>query len=63
MTSQNEQMLATMRGHEGWHQFGVSKVQRLFGINYNQAHYWMDWLLSEGHAERIEDRPWEVRLI
>lgn len=63
MTSQNEQMLATMRGHEGWHQFGASKVQRLFGISYNQASNWMEWLLSHGHAERIEDRPWEVRLI
>lgn len=63
MTSQNEQMLATMRGPKGFHQFGVSKVQRLFGLAYAPAAAWIEWLVSSGLAERIEDRPWEVKLI
>lgn len=63
MTSQNEQMLAAMRGPQGWHQFGSSKVQRLFGLDYFHAYEWMEWLVSQGYAERIDDRPWEVRLI
>jgi transposase-like protein len=41
----------------------VSKVQRMFGINYNQARTWIDWLIENGHAEPFDDRPWEVRLI
>ncbi len=63
MTDQYTAMLWDMRRKKGFHAFGASKVQRMFGVSYNQAHDWMDWLLSEGHAERIEDRPWEVRLI
>ena len=59
----NEEMLEKIRGKDGFRQFGVSKVQRMFLISRDAAYRWMDWLVDEGHAERIEDRPWEVRLI
>ena len=59
----NEGMLEKMRGPEGFHQFGPSKVQRMFVIGWNAASRWMDWLVDNGHAERIDDRPWEVRLL
>lgn len=58
----NEEMLEKMRGRDGWHQFGASKVQRLFGLAYAPAAAWIEWLVSHGYAERIEDRPWEVKL-
>jgi len=63
MTDQYTAMLWEMRSKNGFHAFGVSKVQRMFGINYNQARTWMDWLIENGHAEPFDDRPWEVRLI
>ncbi len=55
-------MLWEMRSKKGFHAFGASKVQRMFGINYNQARTWMEWLVENGHAEPFDDRPWEVQL-
>jgi hypothetical protein len=57
------EMLEKMRGPEGFHQFGMAKVQRMFFLSWAAAYRWMDWLVDEGHAERIADRPREVRLI
>ena len=59
----NEEMLIEMRSARGFRQFGASKVQRMFGLSYGKAIEWMEWLVSAGSAERIEDRPWEVRLL
>jgi hypothetical protein len=59
----NLEMLEKMRGPEGFHQFGPSKVQRVFGLPYGKAIEWIEWLVGSGKAERIEDRPWEVRLL
>ncbi len=59
----NLEMLEKMRGPEGFHQFGPSKVQRMFGLPYCKAADWIEWLVGSGKAERIDDRPWEVRLI
>ena len=59
----NLEMLEKMRGPEGLHQFGPSKVQRMFGLPYGKAAEWVDWLVDNGYSERIDDRPWEVRLI
>ncbi|HET8705708.1 MAG TPA: hypothetical protein VFM46_05325 [Pseudomonadales bacterium] len=58
----NEEMLAQMRGHSGFHSFGIIKVQRMFHISYGKAHEWIEWLIANGHAERMECRPWEVVL-
>lgn len=58
----NHEMLEKMRGQDGFHQFGASKVQRMFFLSWGAAYRWMDWLVDEGHAERITDRPWEVIL-
>lgn len=63
MTDQYTAMLWEMRSKNGFHAFGVSKVQRMFGIGYNQARTWMDWLVKNGHASTIQQSPWEVRLI
>ena len=59
----NLEMLEKMRGPEGFHQFGPSKVQRMFKLSYVRAVDWMEWLVGFGLAERIEGRPWEVRLL
>jgi len=59
----NLEMLEKMRGPEGFHQFGPSKAQRMFNLNYGRAVEWIEWLVGSGKAERIDDRPWEVRLI
>lgn len=59
----NLEMLEKMRGPEGFHQFGPSKVQRMFNLNYGRAVEWIEMLVISGVAERIDDRPWEVRLI
>ena len=59
----NEEMLEKMRGPEGFRQFGPSKVQRMFNLNYGRAVEWIEWLIGFGFAERIDDRPWEVRLL
>ena len=59
----NLEMLEKMREPEGFHQFGPSKVQRMFGLPYSKAADWVYWLVDNGHAERIDDRPWEVRLL
>lgn len=59
----NLEMLEKMRGPEGFHQFGPSKVHRMFGLPYGKAIEWIEWLVGSGKAERIEGRPWEVRLI
>ena len=58
----NEEMLAQMRGPAGFHSFGASKVQRMFHINYGKAYNWIEWLIANGHAERMEGRPWEMVL-
>lgn len=57
------EMLEKMRGPEGFHQFGVAKVQRMFFLSFGQADDWIGWLIETGAAERIDDRPWEVRLL
>lgn len=59
----NDEMLIEMRSARGWRQFGPSKVQRMFGLPYSKAVEWVEWLVDNGHAERIDDRPWEVRLL
>ena len=59
----NLEMLEKMRGPEGFHQFGPSKVQRMFNLNYGRAVEWIELLVISGVAERIDDRPWEVRLL
>ena len=59
----NLEMLEKMRGPEGFHQFGPSKVQRMFNLNYGRAVEWIEWLIGFGLAERIDGRPWEVRLL
>ena len=59
----NEEMLHEMRSKRGFRQFGPSKVQRMFGLHYNRAVEWIEWLVGFGLAERIDDRPWEVRLL
>lgn len=58
-----QEMLIEMRSARGWRQFGPSKVQRMFGLPYGKAVEWIEWLVGFGLAERIDDRPWEVRLI
>jgi hypothetical protein len=35
----------------------------MFGLPYGKAIEWIEWLVGSGKAERIEGRPWEVRLI
>jgi len=35
----------------------------MFGLPYSKAVEWVEWLVDNGHAERIDGRPWEVRLI
>ena len=57
------EMLEKMRGPEGFLQFGPSKVQRMFNLNYGRAVEWIELLVGFGLAERIDDRPWEVRLL
>jgi len=57
------EMLIEMRSARGFHAFGVAKVQRMFHLNYNDASRWIDWLIEIGSAERIDGRPWEVRLV
>ena len=57
------EMLEKMRGPEGFHQFGPSKVQRMFNLNYGRAVEWIELLVGFGLAERIDDRPWEGRLL
>ena len=57
------EMLEKMRGPEGFRQFGSAKVMRMFGLPYSKAVELVEWLVDNGHAERIDDRPWEVRLI
>ena len=59
----NLEMLEKMRGPEGFHQFGPSKVQRMFNLNYGRAVGWIELLVGFDLAERIDDRPWEVRLL
>jgi hypothetical protein len=59
----NEEMLQEMRSKRGFHAFSSPKVMRMFGLSYGKAIEWMEWLVSAGSAERIEDRPWEVRLL
>lgn len=59
----NLEMLEKMRGPEGFRQFGASKVQRMFNLNYGRAVEWIELLVGFGLAERIDDRPWEVRLL
>lgn len=59
----NQEMVIEMRSARGFRVFGVSKVQRMFHLSYNNASRWIDWLIETGAAERIEDRPWEVRLL
>ena len=58
----NEEMLLKMRGPAGFHSFGASKVQRMFCISYSMAYDWIEWLIANGHAERMVGRPWEVVL-
>lgn len=59
----NQAMLIEMQSNRGFRQFGPSKVQRMFGLPYGKAVEWIEWLVGFGFAERIDDRPWEVRLI
>lgn len=59
----NLEMLEKMRGPEGFHQFGPLKVQLMFNLNYGRAVEWIELLVGFGLAERIEGRPWEVRLL
>lgn len=59
----NTDMLVEMRSARGFHAFGAAKVQRMFHLSHNDAIRWIDWLIETGAAERIEGRPWEVRLI
>lgn len=59
----NEEMLIEMRSKRGFHAFGSAKVMRMFKINFLSAYAWMGWLINAGHAETIQESPWEVRLL
>ena len=53
-------MLEKMRGPEGFHQFGPSKVQRMFQFELRARQSGSSCSLF-GVAERIDDRPWEAK--